>query len=136
MLNLKRPVFGLAVVVLALVAALPAAAQAAAPVSTAPTGAVVGHVIVCDDPNTGAEHPDANTELIAVGTSLTAQTDDQGAFTLNGLPADTNAAVAVVDMAGNKGPQRTSIPIWGGQVLDIGDLVVGASVFGCGPDGG
>jgi hypothetical protein len=135
MLNHTRPAPGLVFVLAAILAAMPAAAQAAAPVSTAPTGAVIGHVMVCDDPNSGAEHPDANTEVVAVGTSLSAQTDDQGAFSLNGLPVESDAAIAVVDAAGNKGPQRTNVPIWGGQVLDIGDLVVGASVFGCGPDG-
>jgi hypothetical protein len=134
MLNVKRPAFGLVLGILAMLASMPAAARVAPPVSTAPTGTVVGHVMVCDDPNTGAEHPDAYTEVIAVGTSLSAQTDDQGAFSLNGLPVDLDADIAVVDLAGNKGPQRTNVPILGGQVLDIGDLVVGASVFGCGPD--
>jgi hypothetical protein len=134
MLYPKRPVVALAFVVVASLATSPAV-QAAAPVSTAPTGAVVGHVIVCDDANSGAEHPDANVKVVAVGTSISAQTDDQGAFTLSGIPAEDDAAVAVVDAAGNKGPQRTDVPVWGGQVLDIGDLVVGASIFGCGPDG-
>lgn len=132
MLYPKRPALALAFVIASSLASTPV--QAASPTTTAPTGSVVGHVMVCEDPNAGGDHPEAGVVVAALGTSETTMTDNTGAFTLSGIPVQSSADIAVIHADGSTGPDRAGVPIWGGQTLDIGDLMVGATIFGCGPD--
>jgi hypothetical protein len=96
----------------------------------ATSGSLVGHVLVC---TVGSERP-ADDVLVRVhDTDISARTDPGGEFMLSGVPAP---AIVTIDAGdnGSGGPQaeRFGVPTEPGQLVDVGDVLIGGSpLAGC-----
>ena len=117
-----------------LLGSLSASPASAAVQNHGAVGIVVGHVLACVDDTTGQENPAVNVTVAAVGSSAMTETGADGSFTLNDVPVQLTADIAVMGADGQPVAQRPNVPIWPSQTLDIGDLVINASLFGCGAD--
>jgi hypothetical protein len=105
-----------------------AASVASEPVSG--TATVVGEVASC---RSGAEASAPGIAVQAVGTSVAAQTDDQGTFSLTGVPAP--GVYTIMASGSGATSDRSYVPVAPGQTIDVGTLDLGAGIYGCGAQG-
>ena len=91
-------------------------------------GIVVGIVANCVN---DVEQPVQGATVNAVGSSLSAVTDQNGQFALGLAPG--TYTINVASAAGNG--SRPNVPVDGGALLDVGTTDVGAAaITGCGPE--
>jgi hypothetical protein len=90
------------------------------------TASLTGAVAQCNSNN---EIPLANATVSVDGASVTARSDEHGAFRLDGLPAPRVYTVTVA-AAGQTGV-RPNISVQANQSVDVGVIDLG-SVLGCG----
>jgi hypothetical protein len=91
---------------------------------------VVGSVSSCQN---GVEQPLTQATVQVQGTSATGQSNQDGAFSIGGIPAPGTYTVTVSD-SGNTAT-RQYVPVAPGETIDIGVLQLGADLsLGCGDE--